>query len=39
MLGNQLEGAALLGLVRLVVRVHEDIGIEKATSAHESRLD
>ena len=37
MFGHKAEGDALLGGRSLVVSVDEDIGVEEATCAHESR--
>ena len=38
-LGNQIESATLLRRCSFVVGVHENIGIEEATGAHEFRFD
>ena len=35
----KVDGASLLRRCGLIVRVDEDIGVEEATSAHESRRD
>ena len=39
MLRYEIEGSTLLHRRRLVVRVDEDVRVEEATSAHESRRD
>ncbi len=36
---HEIEGASLLRRCRLVVRVDENVSVEEATSAHESRCD
>jgi len=36
---HEIEGASLLRRSRLVVRVDENVSVEEATSAHESRCD
>jgi len=36
---HEIEGASLLRRRRLVVRVDENVSVEEATSAHESRCD
>lgn len=36
---QEIEGASLLRWCSLVVRVNENIGVEEATGAHESRFD
>jgi len=38
-LGHKIDGTSLLRRRGLVIGVDQDVGVEEATSAHESRLD